>query len=145
MSLYSYKLLQNTDDICLIKIESECHNESLQAMIFHMSLSASDLYKVLFYMWKSSHLSFTSHSHLHTSDENLVIIVSLFSALTHLHHTEDFQIIWVNAVCINQKIIQRKIIKFLWCWEYTEWLHVVWFILMKKSKIASLQSKCWER
>jgi len=78
--------------------------DQLQGVIIHVPYNAPGAYRALSYVWGSDQQA----KELVTPDGTLQITFSLNKALRGLRHREKAIMLWVDAVCINQKDNNEK-------------------------------------
>lgn len=86
--------------IRLLHLRPPLENRSLiEASLTVVPLHAKPKFEALSYVWGTM-----ARKHRMTCDGSTVEITeNLFSALTHLRHNDTTRILWVDAVCINQR------------------------------------------
>jgi hypothetical protein len=91
------RLLPNEDEAA--PLQCKLHNYSLQKLG-----TRTHLYKALSYIWGDEH----KPKSISIDEHDLPVTVNLHAALSRLRDRSFERIIWVDAVCINQKNEQEK-------------------------------------
>jgi hypothetical protein len=103
MSHNYYPLLSPGSDIRLLRLMPNEDETPIQCQLFNYSLQESSkgthLYEALSYVWGSPE---TSKS-ISIDEHNLPVTENLHTALSRLQDRTIERIIWIDAVCINQK------------------------------------------
>jgi Heterokaryon incompatibility protein (HET) len=102
---YSYKQLHD-GQIRLLMLTPGDSPANLQGVIYHTSLESAGLYEALSYLWGAT--DERPHT-LRTPDGVVLLTLSLHSALQQLREKGKPVILWVDAVCINQKDNAEKV------------------------------------
>jgi len=103
------------DSIRLLRLlPNEDQKAPIQCELFHYSLQESDKrthpYDALSYVWGSSNepQSIFIHERNSTNRHDLPITKNLYEALLRLRNRVIERIIWIDAICINQKDEREK-------------------------------------
>jgi hypothetical protein len=110
MSSYCYQpLLPGLDQIRLLRLlPHEDEDAPLQCQLFNYTLQDSGRrthpYDALSYVWGDS----VDHKSIYIDKHNLIVRVNLYGALSRLRHYSIQRVLWVDAVCINQKDASEK-------------------------------------
>ncbi|KAI8711064.1 HET domain-containing protein [Fusarium sp. LHS14.1] len=108
MSEFQYRGLDHTKaSIRLLRIEKGWWFDDISCSLFETFLNADQVstYKALSYAWGGG--SKDKHQIL-VNNQSFMVKDNLFSALRHIRHTDQDVLLWVDAVCINQKNDQEK-------------------------------------
>jgi hypothetical protein len=101
---YIYRQLEDRNSIRLLHLEPARRGDPIKGRIFHTSFSTKPEYEALSYTWGSPAM----HHKLLTDDGFVPITASLQSALTRLRFRDRTRVLWVDALCINQKDFSEK-------------------------------------
>ena len=101
---YKYEPLQENRSIRLLSLSSGKPNDSLQGSLLHTTLDLCPPYRALSYAWCGSDKVQT----LALDEDSAGITASLYSALRDLREEENAQMIWADALCINQDDNEEK-------------------------------------
>ncbi|PQE07340.1 hypothetical protein CJF32_00005221 [Rutstroemia sp. NJR-2017a WRK4] len=111
MSQYQYSSLSSgSDSIRLLRLMPHENDRSrIQCKLFdytlHDSGKGSHLYEALSYTWGSSDKSRCSVS---IGGQNLPVTENLYAALLHLQDRSLERILWIDALCINQRNLEER-------------------------------------
>jgi hypothetical protein len=112
MSLYKYARLSVKDDeIRLLKLLPGQHSEDIEIEISHAPFLLDNMleYEALSYVWGSPKDPRTINVR-DTFEGSAVLAITrnLNVALRHLRRTDEYQVFWVDAICINQADIAER-------------------------------------
>src|SRR5271155_4455834 len=103
-----YKSIQNCPDgpcIRLLRLEPRGdHNDPLRVNLVTFALETSPKHEALSYVWGDPDRT----EPIECNGEPFKVTENLFSALSHLHYRDRIRLLWVDAVCINQKDNSEK-------------------------------------
>jgi hypothetical protein len=110
MSPFCYRaLLPGPDSIRLLRLlPSKDENAPIRCQLFNNSLQdlgeRADPYDALSYVWGTSDKT----QSIRIAKHSLPVTPNLYEALSRFRHRYIERIIWVDAICINQKNIKEK-------------------------------------
>src|SRR6266702_7216892 len=109
MSPYRYSLLPGPDRIRLLRImPHKDPTAPIQCHLLDYSLQESSkwthLYEAVSYVWGGS----DKPSSIFIGEHLFNVTINLHAALSHLRDRSIERIIWVDAICINQKDLQER-------------------------------------
>ena len=99
-----YPDLQDSNEIRLLYLQPGASGDKVKCTIKHAKLSDQPQYEALSYMWGP-------HDCLQTilvNDFNINVRENMWLALQHLRLNAKTRILWVDAICINQKNIHER-------------------------------------
>jgi hypothetical protein len=103
--MYDYNSLDNaSDDIRLLELNPGRHDEPLRCALTITRLSIIPSYKALSYAWGDHKAT----ENIFCNEYNLVITSSLAVSLRQLRHESEAQVLWADAICINQKDVRER-------------------------------------
>jgi hypothetical protein len=102
-------LLSGPDSIRLLRLlSSKDENAPIRCQLFTYSLQESykgtHPYDALSYVWGK----LDEFRYIRIDEHDVLVTPNLYKALLHLRHYSIERILWVDAVCINQKDIKEK-------------------------------------
>lgn len=107
--VYLHFPLTNHDfDIRLLKIQAGNETDEIECIFVLASLDKKPHYEALSYAWGDS----TSKVTVTLEGCKFPVTTNLENALRHLRRRDEDRVLWVDVVCINQRIQQNGIPKF---------------------------------
>jgi hypothetical protein len=107
ISTLAYRALLGKDDIRLFILSPGYEGSPLRGLLFHTSLKLAQNYRALSYVWGNT----IHRSGLLTPDGHLSVTSNLYMALQQLRDTRESTILWIDAICINQKDNEEKAVQ----------------------------------
>lgn len=104
MSPYKYSPLSSSDDIRLLVLRAGKRRAIVECKLNYVSLSSTTVYEALSYTWGSD----TKLQPILIDGYVFHVRENLASALQHLRHEDADQVLWVDALCINQSDIEER-------------------------------------
>jgi hypothetical protein len=105
MDTFSYNPLQAENvEIRLLKLLAGCETSDVECQLIHTPLNENSDYEALSYTWGSE----TPLKTISLNGHNFNIRENLDSALRHLRLKDKPRMMWVDAICINQRDNQEK-------------------------------------
>jgi Heterokaryon incompatibility protein (HET) len=104
ISTLAYRPLLGRDDIRLFILSPGYKCAPLRGLLFHTSLKVAQNYRALSYVWGNT----IHRSGLLTPDGHLSVTSNLYMVLQQLRDTQESTILWIDAICINQKDNEEK-------------------------------------
>jgi Heterokaryon incompatibility protein (HET) len=103
---YQYLPLENGRTIRLIALSpAKTADQPLECIILHAPLDDPLPYAALSYEWKGE----KPQRPMTCEDGSTILITpNCYAALIRLRHRKKFQILWVDAICINQADVQER-------------------------------------
>jgi len=105
--MYQYRKLKGFRDFRLFELLPGGEADPLEGAIKETSLDASEKYAALSYQWGSDLKPY----HIRTSRGLIPITASLHGALRQLRDIDKSNMLWVDAICINQDNSHEKIVQ----------------------------------
>ena len=104
--VFAYSPLPRNDSIRLLRILHDRNNEPLRCKIFHTRLNKAKSYPyaALSYVWGDP----TPCCPIRLNDKAFSVPKNAFEALSNLRKRHDDMVIWIDAVCIDQKASDEK-------------------------------------
>lgn len=101
-----YRVLgKRNDEIRCLHLVPGAFEDDLICNLFNVSLRDNPQYEALSYTWGLGSLSKNS---LCVDNVPFEITCNLESALRHLRYERDVRVLWVDAICINQKDVDER-------------------------------------
>lgn len=92
--------------IRLFRLEPGCFSNPLRGTFVHACLDHAPSYEALSYVWGNPQPHYTCRIN---DDDELGIGTTLYEALVHLRLPTTARLLWIDAVCINQKdMLERR-------------------------------------
>lgn len=102
---YTYVPLKLSNEIRLVRLlPSENRESNVRCIITHTKLSEGMDFEALSYVWGNNVLS----SRIATDKGIVKITKNCLSALRDLRHTSASRLLWIDAICINQRSNEEK-------------------------------------
>ena len=96
---YHYKPLGSRSSIRLVRLYGGRGDEDIRCHIVHTSLDADEVFEALSYTWGDNAALKT----VHTTEGRLKITENCFRALEDLRCEGRDRVLWIDAICINQR------------------------------------------
>ncbi|KAG4438095.1 hypothetical protein IFR05_006416 [Cadophora sp. M221] len=101
---YQYRPLQDPRSIRLVEVLPGATGETVHISLHHSNLSALASCSAVSYAWGS-----TTRDHLIFCDETTVAVTSsLHFLLEKLRGSQESQLLWIDAICINQDDLEER-------------------------------------
>lgn len=100
----SYRPLQESEAFRVLVLDAGDKGEPIRCSLKHVSWASSPLYAALSYAWGDS----TDRIAIMVDGQHYRITHSLFTALQEFRHVEKRTVLWADALCIDQNIIERN-------------------------------------
>jgi len=101
---YVYRPFQSKNCIRLLQLLPGSRDDPIQGSLLFASFDSNPDYEALSYAWGSSDM----HYHICTDDGTIPVTASVHSALTRLRLQDRIRMLWIDALCINQKDNNEK-------------------------------------
>lgn len=101
---YHYKQLLSDNYIRLVRLRGGSTEDDLQCDILLTTLEGHWMYEALSYTWGDN----TTSNTIYTPEGSLGVTANLYAALRDLRFAAKDQILWVDAICINQDSNSEK-------------------------------------
>jgi Heterokaryon incompatibility protein (HET) len=101
-----YSTLKDTDEIRLLHLHPRNSGEAICCTLNHVSLSSRPDYEALSYAWGPKTIQ-TEHSII-IDNKNFCVRDNLWVALQHLRLETEVRVLWIDAICINQKETRER-------------------------------------
>lgn len=105
---FRYPTQLGRDEIRLLRVHPGVSDDCIKCdLSIHNLADIQDQYNALSYAWGSTSLT----EHVSCNDADLTITANLRAALWQYRESGDSQLLWVDAVCINQNDLQEKTVQ----------------------------------
>ena len=94
----------STREIRLLEILPGSASEPLQGRIVHVKLDQAATFQALSYTWGSPE----AHGTVEIDGHPRPVTKNLHAALLHLRHSQDVEVVWVDALCIDQTDLEER-------------------------------------
>lgn len=101
---YHYKSLESPSSIRLVRLCGGRRTDGIVCDIFHTALERLDEFEALSYTWGDG----ANFKTISTPEGRLNITENCYSALEDLRHEAKDRILWIDAICINQRSNSEK-------------------------------------
>lgn len=101
---YHYKSLESPSSIRLVRLCGGRRTDGIVCDIFHTALERLDGFEALSYTWGDG----AKFKTINTPEGRLKITENCYSALEDLRHEAEDRILWIDAICINQRSNSEK-------------------------------------
>jgi hypothetical protein len=102
--IFRYQSLSGPDTIRLLVLDPGNHTDELQGTLQEVSLSSRPKYSAVSYTWGSPLPSCS----LVCNGCHLAVTQSLSDCLGNLRKTQEYIIVWIDGVCINQRDLAER-------------------------------------
>jgi hypothetical protein len=99
-----YLPLQDSDEIRLLQLHPKSWGERITCTGKRVKLSDGSPYEALSYMWGSARVLYP----ITIGRRKLYVRENLRSALRHLRLESEIRVLWIDAICINQRNIHER-------------------------------------
>ncbi|PVH70976.1 HET-domain-containing protein, partial [Cadophora sp. DSE1049] len=100
-------LTTDSDEIRLLVLQpSNSLNQTIECTLSIANISSRPTYEALSYMWGPDDLR--GSWYIRMNGEHFAIRENLFRALRSLRHGHEPRVLWIDALCINQKSILER-------------------------------------
>lgn len=104
---FKYHALQGLGAIRVIEIQPSQDGEAfLVCRLVHTNLASRPQYDTLSYVWGAQVT--TGSPSIALNERKFFVTPNLWSAMHCLRHEKDVRVIWIDAICINQRDIQER-------------------------------------
>lgn len=108
--LYHYDKLEGRNDIRLVVLPPGSFYSSLRCDIIHVDLAEAPDYEALSYTWadENGDKSLTGAISCEPEDKRIPITRNCEAALRHLRLESETRVLWIDAICINQSMLEER-------------------------------------
>jgi len=101
---YQHRQLQNTDSIRVLHLLPGAFDDDINVELAEVTLSRSPPYEALSYVWGSP----TPTDPISCHGEDILVTANCISAMRHLRHKKKPRTLWIDAICIDQSLMDER-------------------------------------
>ncbi|KAF8865652.1 HET-domain-containing protein, partial [Acephala macrosclerotiorum] len=101
---YRYRPFETKNSIRLFQLKPGNREEPIEGRLICVSFDSKPKYEALSYAWGNSAM----HHHILTDEGTIPMTASVRSALTRLRLPNRERVLWIDALCINQRDNDEK-------------------------------------